>query len=482
MKRRKALKQIGVGLSAGVLLPNWLTSCAKDAPGPEVPYNGNVIVIGAGAAGLYAADILRIKGVQVTVLEAASQPGGRVRSLRNQTDVQYQTFSNASQADFPIELGAEVIYGSNSTWGKIISDLRITTVTLNADSPRYILDNQAKKSIDWNGDSDFPIVQDFVTNLPNYTGGGSLKGAAAVNLRAEALLNSQAGNFYGSSTEIIGANGLGETLKLITHDTKQLTSFANPWQDILISRFSQMLPGVQFNTVVKRIDWATDKIKVTDANGKEYTATKIIITVPLAILKSGGIIFNPPLPGTTTSAMANFGMDAAVRMILDFKSNFWGLDTSYLWGGSTIPQYFNAGVGRSKLFRTMSLTIYGQKAQQLSGLSDYNKTLQVLAELDAVYAGQGTKFIRRDLDNADNNTNILSLVKDWTKDEFTKGGFSYPLVGATNEHRKSMAAPLSNKIYFAGEATDITGDAGSVSGALNSAVRVVEEVVKSIIG
>ncbi len=464
-------------------MPSMLASCQKDDAGPEVPYDGNVIIIGAGAAGLYAADILRIKGINVTVLEAASQPGGRVRSLRNQTDVQYQTFSNASQADFPIELGAEVIYGSDSSWGKIISDLGITTKEIDPAATRYILDNVAKKDAEWTilADTDFNAVKAFVAGLPDNTSGASIKNAAGVSTRAQALLNSQAGNFYGSTADQIGTNGIAESLKKITHNNKQLTTFSNPWQDVLISRFNGILPFVKFNTVVKRIDWGTNLITITDAGGKTYTATKVLITVPLSILKNGAITFNPALPSTTTSAVAKFGMDAAVRMVLDFKSNFWGLDSSFIWGGSTSPQYFNSGVNRSKYFRTMSLTIYGDKAQQLSALSDYDKTLTVLAELDAVYNGDGTKYIRRDLDNSDNTTNIVQFVKDWTIDEFTKGGFAYPLVGTTLEDRKGLAAPLSNKIYFAGEATDFSGDAGTVSGALNSSVRVVEEIVKSIL-
>jgi monoamine oxidase len=482
VKRRKALKQIGAGLSAGILLSPFLAACKKDDPRPEISYNGNVIVIGAGAAGLYAADILRIKGVKVTVLEATTQVGGRLRSLRNQTDVQYQTFNVASQADFPVELGAEVIYGSSSSWGKMVSDLGIPTVELNATAPRYILDNAPKTAIDWQADADFNAVQSFVSGLANYNGVDSIKNAASVAARAQALLNSQAGNFYSSSSDLVGAGGVAESLKLITHDSKQLTTQSNPWQDVLLSRFSEMLPGVKFGTVVKQVDWGSDVITITDAVGQSFTATKVIVTVPLSILKSGGITFNPALPSSTTGALTNFGMDACIRMILDFKSNFWGKDSSFLWGGSTIPQYFNAGVGRSKLFRTMSLTIYGQKAQRLSALSDYNKVLEVLMELDAIYNNQGTQYIRRDLDNPDNPTNIISLVKDWGKDEFTKGGFSYPLVGATLQHRKDLAAPLSDKLYFAGEATDFAGDAGTVSGAMNSAVRVVDEVVKSILG
>ncbi len=465
-----------------MFMPQFLASCKKEDAGPEVPFNGNVIVIGAGAAGLYAADILRIKGINVTVLEAASQPGGRVRSLRNQTNVQYQAFSTASQADFPIELGAEVIYGSNSSWGKIVSNLRIPTNELDPAAARYILDNAAKSSTDLQNDADFNAVKKFVDGLPNFSGGGSIRDAASVSTRAQALLNSQAGNFHGSSSDLVGAGGLAESLKLITHDNKQLVTQANPWQDVLISRFSEILTGVTLNTVVKNIDWGSDVITITDTKGKTYTAKKVIVTVPLSILKSGGIGFNPSLPRTTTGAMANFGMDAAVRIVLDFKKNFWGNDSSFLWGGTTVPQYFNAGVSRSKFYRTLSLTIYGQKARQLSALSDYDKTLQVLAELDAIYNKQGTLYIRRNLDNSNDKTNILSLVTDWGKDEFIKGGFSYPLVGATLQHRKDLAAPLSDKLFFAGEATDFEGDAGTVSGAMNSAVRVVDEVVKSIIG
>jgi monoamine oxidase len=483
VERRKALKQLGLGLSGGILMPSYLMSCSKDDPGPEVPYDGNVIVIGAGAAGLYAADILRVKGIKVTILEASSQPGGRIRSLRNQIDVQYQSFNNASQADFPIELGGEVVYGSNSSWGKIISDLSLPTVEVDPTAPRYILDSQAKTSADWNSDGDWNAVQNFVNGLPNYAGGDTVQGAAAVSTRAQALLNSQTGNYYGTNSDRIGAFGLGESLKLSKRDAKQLMTRANPWQDIIISRFSEVIPSIVLNTVVKKIDWSSTLITITDSNGKEYTATKVIVSVPLSILKNGDITFTPGLDATKTSALAKFKMDAAMRIVLDFKTNFWGLDSSYIWGGSTVPQYFNSGVGRSKFFRSMALTIYGQKAEQLSALSNYDKVLTVLAELDAVYQGQATRFIRRDLDEKlDDTNNIVRLVKDWTKDEFIKGGVSYPLVGATNADRKDLSLPIADKLYFAGEATDVEGDSGTVSGALNSAVRVVEEIVKSIRG
>ena len=79
MRRRVALKQIGLGVSAGIVLPSWLTACSSDGdPKPNVPNDAQVVIIGAGAAGLYAADILQTKGIKVTILEASNRVGGRV--------------------------------------------------------------------------------------------------------------------------------------------------------------------------------------------------------------------------------------------------------------------------------------------------------------------------------------------------------------------------------------------------------------------
>src|SRR5690349_9031924 len=100
MKRRAALRNIGLGLSAGLTLPSWLSSCSPGDPGPEIEYEGTVAVIGAGASGLYVADILQSKGIKVVILEASDRLGGRIRSIRQFED---NPLSNA----YPIELGAE---------------------------------------------------------------------------------------------------------------------------------------------------------------------------------------------------------------------------------------------------------------------------------------------------------------------------------------------------------------------------------------
>ena len=475
MKRRRAIQQLGVGLSAGLLAPSWLISCQKADPGPEIPYDGKIAVIGAGAAGLYAADILRSKGLSVSIFEASGQLGGRVRSLRNQREITVQSI-----ADFPVEVGAEVIYGSNSSWNKIITNFNLPTAELSDAQDAFVIDNAVKTAAGWQGNSDFAASQNFIKSIASYTGAAVSvqQASASLSARAQNLVGAQLANQYGTSSDRLGIKPLAEELKLLTRDNKRFTVSTNPMQDILLSRFSAVGTNVTLNTPIVSVNYAGEKIILTTKGGEQLEFDKVVITVPLAVLKSGGITFTPALPASKTSAMSRFGMDACIRVILDFKKNFWGEGTNMIWGGANAPQMFNTGVGRSSFYRTLSVTILGSKAEQLAGLTDAKIVEAVLADLDVLYQKQGTDFVRRDL----TTNEIIAFVKNWAKDEFTKGGYSYPLAAATAQDRKNLGLPVNNKLFFAGEATDILGDGGTINGALNSAERVVEDVVKSIVG
>jgi len=475
VNRRKLLKQLGFGLSGGLILPHLISSCSKDDPGPEVPFEGNVVIIGAGAAGMYAADILNAKGIKVKILEAGNQIGGRVRSLRNQKEL-----FNLSAADFPVELGAEVIYGSDSIWGTNLKNFKVVTVDVDASSTdRFIVDSIAKTATDWEVDGDFANAQSFVEGLPNYSGAAMTVSQASAGLakRVETLVNSQVGNFYGTSNATLGMGGVAENLKLRKHDGKKIVVKTNPMQDFLIFRFEQVREMVQLNTQVTSIDSGGEKIVITTANDEQIEADKVIVTVPISILKKKSISFSPALPANMTSAMERIGMDHSIRVVIDFKKNFWGSSTGFIWGGTSFPHCFSAGVNRGEFNQTLSITINGPKAVELSGQgADMINT--ILAELDAVYAGQATQFVRRDF----NTDAVLSIIQDWGKDQFIQGGYSYPTASFTLEDRVALGQVINGKVFFAGEATDVEGDAGTVNGALASAERVAEQVVKSIVG
>lgn len=454
-------------------------SCDKGDPVPQIQYDGTVVIIGAGAAGLYAADILQTKGVKIQLLEATKQLGGRVRSLRNQQDLPYQSI-----ADFPVELGAEFFQGSDSIWGKIISNLNLETVNLTTvATDQYIIERIVKDAAGWGADVDFNAVQRFVSGLKNYAGAArSVRDAAGeISARGQELLNARIGNFYGSSNDKVGIKGLSDQLKLVKHDLNYHTLKHNAMQDVVISRFSDVLPNVKLESPVKSINYSSDPVVITLENGEKIEGNKVIVTVPVSILKKG-ITFTPALPAAKTSALERIGMDASMRIILDFKKNFWGETSGFIWGSAKAPQMLNSGASRSEFYRTLSLTVNGSKATELASLgSDEQIVKQLLAELDLIYDGKATLFIRTGLPPNDEEK-MIYFIKDWTKDTYAQGGYCYPLTSTSLDDHAALADPVEERLFFAGEATDFNGDAGTVNGAMASAERVADDVAKSILG
>ncbi|HEY9008286.1 MAG TPA: NAD(P)/FAD-dependent oxidoreductase [Ohtaekwangia sp.] len=485
MKRRQALQHIGLGVSAGLMFPAWLSSCKSEDPKPEITYDGVVGVIGAGAAGMHVADILRSKGVTVRIFEASDRIGGRVRSLQRLTQPTASLLfdpNNLPISTYPAELGAQFIWGADSAWGKIISQLNVQTVefsTLGTES--YFVDGTIKTAADLASDADYIAARNFVTNLVSNNSTGSVQQAiasAGISGRTQAILNSWIGNRLGTSNDQLGVKAVAEALALQTRNNQQFVLKSNLMEDALLSRFSNAIQYVELNTVVKSIDYSGDKIKVGgDQNGSTFTAEvdRLIVTVPVSILKSGLISFSPALPATKTTALSRMAMDASIRVRLEFKKNFWGSSSTFLYGGIQAPEYYNAGLGRDDAHQTLDITIQGAKAAELSAKGK-DMVPVILAELDAVFNGQATQNIRRDPQN-----NILYMIMDWTKEPYIGGGTAYVTPAGSNQDRLDLAAAINKKVFFAGEATDSAGEYGTISGALQSAERASEEVVDSIV-
>lgn len=487
MKRRIALKQIGLGVSAGLVLPSWLTACSGDDPKPVVETTSEIVIIGAGAAGLYAADILQNSGVKVTILEASSRIGGRLRTLKS-SDKPSQSLLFTSTAplsnDFPAELGAEQIIGSDSIWNKIIGQLNLSTVDLNGTTTdNYVLDNTFTSNADAQTDSDFIAAKNFLESLPSYAGASTTVQqaiqSAGINARVHAILNSWIGNAFGSTNDLISIKALAEGLSQLTRDKKRLLLTDNPMQDALLSRFSSVVPQVQLNKVVKSIDYTGSKVIISgettvsagDIEPFSIEADKVMVTVPLSILKAGSIAFQPELPSNKLVALSNMGMDASIRILLDFKMNFWGLDSGFLYGGVASPEYLNAGVGRSEGSKMLSLTVNGPKAAYFSSLGK-DAINEALTEMDSIFAGKASLNIRKDL-----NDNVISVIQDWTKEKYIGGGVSYIKTSGSNQDRINLGLPVNNKVFFAGEATDGKGEFGTINGALLSAERAANEIL-----
>lgn len=481
MKRRAAIQHLGLGLAAGITLPGWLTSCTEEKINTRLNYEGVIGVIGAGAAGLCAADILLSAGLQVRIFEASAQIGGRVRSL-NRFDTPGPALQvnpdNFPISDFPVELGAAEVWGSDAVWAKQVLQTGVPTldyIPVATDHAYRINDELYLESVLANNEA-FQAALAFYNTLLEKTGTGSVQQAiieAGIDPTLYSTLNSWIGNQYGSRNDKLGLNPIVEIAdRAVRNDTRLLIS-KNNMQDVLLARFDRAVKKVEVNSVIEQVDHAGEKVILSGSQGGSVFSTTVdhvIVAVPVQVMQTGKIQFTPALPGIKTSALNMMKMDASVRMFIEFKKNFWGNTLGHLQGGEKASSYFNAGLGRSANPRALSITAQGPLAQVLSDAGEQAPAL-ILDELDLLYNGQATQNVRR----TDSNE-VLAVVMDWTKEPYIGGGTTYIKPGGSNQDRINLAAPVNDKLFFAGEATDTQGDADNLNGAIRSGMRAAEEI------
>ena len=129
MDRRRFLKQSSLLSLGGLFIPStFFSSCRKETLFEDINYDGKVLIIGAGAAGLYAAYILKSMGIDFQILEANTNYGGRLGRLDG-------------FASFPIDLGAQWLHGQNNILGDLINKSG-TKITIDDSEEKYWFNNQ----------------------------------------------------------------------------------------------------------------------------------------------------------------------------------------------------------------------------------------------------------------------------------------------------------------------------------------------------
>lgn len=458
MKRREVLQKLAYTVPAGIAMPSLLSSCQENKITPTPAYDGNVVIIGAGAAGMYAAQLLMNRKIDVSILEASSLFGGRLR---------VQQFF-----DYPLEMGADHVIGDDNIWHTMVKDSGFTLDPV-TDNPLYSVDGKAQTAEQLSGDTDFLAAMSFIDNIPNYNGPDlTVENAAAsagINQRVRPILNSITANRRGTSFNSISVRGISEGQNLWEGGEGAGFVKNQSLVNILFDTFSKVIPNIHIDTQVTSIDYSDLQIiRLTDQNGNVTECNRVIITCPLNVLKSGDVNFTPSLPVSTTSAMNRIGMSKGVKVALHFYVNFWGKEFSSIQTEGVAPEYYAAGITRDESNKILMATINGGNAEQLEGKSDEEITQILLDDLDLLFNGQASQQFAE------------SFVQNWGEDSFFQGVTSFPLVSGSGA-AEQFALPINNRLFFAGEATAFNGNYGTVQGALESSERVVEEVLDTIL-
>jgi len=464
MKRREVIQKLAYTVPAGLAFPSLLSSCDQNKITPTPVYDGNVIIIGAGASGLYAAQQFIDKNIEVKVLEATDRYGGRIR-LR-------QEFF-----DFPMEEGADWVYGNNNLWYTRIEESGASLVEY-PDNPVYSIDGVIKTEAELANDGDFLEAMAFIDDIPTYPGPDlSIENAVlskGLNPRVHHIVDAITSNARGSSYQTVSIKGVSDGEKIWNEGDGRYFSSNHALVNVLSGAFGKVVRDhLALNTPIVQVDYSDiNLIKLTDINGEIHECTILIITVPIAVLKSGDINFVPNLPINTTSAMNRIGMDNGYKVMLGFYVNFWGKDVSSIYTDGAVPEYYSPGMGRSlnNENRILSALIMGKQADALAGKTDEEIIQLLLSELDLLYDDEPSQQF-------DSST---TYITNWGDNQYFKGAMSFPIVSGTGA-AEEYARPINDRLFFAGEATALKGNYGTVQGALDSAERVVTEVLKVIL-
>jgi lysine-specific histone demethylase 1B len=444
MDRRHFIKQSTLLSIGGLLIPSsLLAACRKETLFEDVTYNGKVIIIGAGAAGLYAAYMLKSKGIDFQLLEASSTYGGRLGKL-------------TGFANFPIDTGAQWLHGKNSILGDLIKKSK-TNITLDDSETKFWFNNQLVNSL--------PQETDIFEgdNLPD------------ISFEDYALQNGLGNEYKYIVENIAGDQGAAASRLSVYGNNKDEEhwsagdddfKFEETFFDLIDTQIAnQVKDYILLNTVVSKIDYSQSTILITDSNNNTFNADKVIITVPIPILKSADIQFTPALPDEKTAAFAKIGMDAGMKVFLKFSNKFFDQN---IIGGSVCAAYADDSIGKAQNDNILLAFIMGEQAEYLTSLgSDAAITSALIQELDIMYNGQASASF------------IASHVENWTTNPFVKGAYSYSTIGM-GDARKIASEALSEKLYFAGEAMNTNGHHQTVHGAVETGYREVINMLTDI--
>jgi len=391
----------------------------------------DVIVIGAGAAGLAAADVLSHARRSVVILEARDRIGGRcwTRQLPG--------------LGIPVELGAEFIHGEAAATYALLHRARIPAVMANREqrSPlngrlaRVNSFAEAQRAVNGAELDEDVSFDDFLSTrrLPNRTkvlARMMVEGFDAADpkrVSARSIIEEWAS--LGAQPRPKG--GYGALLEWLTHNV--------------------LRNGVRLRleSPVSDLRWRQGSV---EANG--VRAKRAIITLPLPLIRLK----------EKRDALRKLATGPVIRVALAFDEAFWRQRTKdaafFHSPKAAFPTFWTPLPMRAPL---LTCWAGGPKAARMTGSSSKTLVEQALRSVSSVF-GRLPPLMG-------------ALVQDWQADRWSRGGYSYVLVGGAGA-REALATPLKGTLFFAGEATD-SEESGTVAGALRSGQRAAKEVLES---
>jgi monoamine oxidase len=414
--------------------------------GAPLPRDADIVVIGAGAAGIAAARRIMAANRKVIVVEAANQVGGRC-----QTDT--------STFDVPFDRGARWMHNPEiNPMIKLARAAGLEITTAPSGQKIRIGRRNARP-----GETEELLAA--LVRASRAIDDASRKG----DVSCAAVLPKDLGDWAGTAEFILGANFAGKDLKDISVVDKARAQDRNTaiacrqGLGTLIAKLGEQVP-LSLSTPAKRLSWSRRDVMVETPNGK-IVARAAVVTVSSNVLAGGTIKFDPDIPKRILDAAAKLSLGSYDRIALQMPGNPLGVardDVIIEQSNSTRTALLYANMGSSSL---CTIDVAGSFGRDLSAQGEQAMVAFAKEWLTKLFGSDVAAAVKK------------SSTTRWDAAPFVQGAMSVAAPGAQSS-RKALTEPVGC-MYFAGEAAHETLW-GTVDGAWESGERAAEAALRRI--
>jgi monoamine oxidase len=423
-----------------------LASRGNRAWAAPLPREADIVVVGAGAAGIAAARRIQAVNRKVIVVEADTRLGGRC-------------WTDGATFDVPFDRGARWLHNPET-------------------NPMVKLARNAGLDI-----SAAPLGQKIRIGQRNARPGETEEFLAAlvranraiddasrkIDVSCASVLPKDIGDWAGTTEFVLGANGTGKDLRDVSAVDKARAQDRNAaigcrqGLGALIVKLGEQVP-VSLSTPASQISWNNRDVTVETSAGK-IAARAVIVTVSSNVLAAGNIKFTPEIPKRQLDAVAKLSLGSYDRIALHLPGNPLGLardDAIIEQSNSTRTALLSANIAGSAL---CMVDVAGSFGRDLTSQGEKAMLAFALEWLTKLFGSDVAAAVKK------------SSVTRWNASPFTLGAMSVAAPGGQGS-RKILAEPSGN-LFFAGEATHETLW-GTVDGAWESGERAADAALKKI--
>ena len=415
--------------------------------GAPLPREADVVVIGAGAAGVAAARRIMAANRKVIVVEATGQIGGRC-------------LTDSGTFDVPFDRGARWV--NNPDTNPMIKLGRNAGLDFSALplGPKIRIGRRNARAGE---------TEEFLAALvrANRAIDDASRGRADVSCAS--VLPKDLGDWAGTAEFVLGANFAGKDLKEISVSDKARAQERNgvfvcrQGLGTLVAKLGEQIP-LSLSTPASRITWNNREVAVETPAGK-IAARAAVITVSSNVLTAGNIRFTPELPKRQLDAAARLSLGSYDHIALQLPGNPLGLGRDDIFmeqSNSTRTALLFANMAGSSL---CSIDVAGSFGHDLSAQGEKAMVAFAVEWLSKLFGSEASSAIKK------------SSVTRWNSAPFALGAMSSAAPGG-QPSRKVLSEPVGC-MFFAGEATH-ESLWGTVDGAWESGERAAEAALRKI--